>query len=195
MIRGTWRGWCRAEIRRLRRLHGLVERTEIRGQDEWMSEKCGMNRMGSYRTDGKRIEERGRGGRIVTEKKILVVDDQKSILKLFKSTFEMKGYMVATAESGEEALGILKEEEIRVMFLDLKMPGMNGLDLCREIRKTHAEARIFAVTGHPSLFQHSNCLAAGFDLYFTKPMNLELLVDTARDAFADLEKQDQTHKT
>ena len=128
------------------------------------------------------------------DKKILVVDDEVTILKLFKSAFEMKGYLVATAESGEEALGILKKEEIRVMFLDLKMPGMNGLDLCRKIRKTHAEARIFAVTGHPSLFQHSNCLGAGFDLYFTKPMNLDELLDTASEAFADLEKQDQNHK-
>ena len=131
----------------------------------------------------------------MSEKKILVVDDDKSILKLFKNAFEMKGYLVATAESGEEALGILKKEEIRVMFLDLKMPGMNGLDLCREIRKTHAEARIFAVTGYPTKFEFSDCREAGFDGYFTKPVNLELLADTAHDAFADLEKHDRKHKT
>jgi len=80
------------------------------------------------------------------------------------------------------------------MFLDLMLPGMDGLELCRKIRNDQPEAKIFAITGYPSLFEHSNCLAAGFDHYFTKPMNLNELLDTASEAFADLEKQDQNHK-
>ena len=120
------------------------------------------------------------------DRKILVVDDELAILKLLRKTFELSGYEVVTAESGEEALEILKKEEFKVMFLDLMLPGMDGLELCRKIRNDQPEPKIFAITGYPSLFEHSNCLAAGFDLYFTKPMNLELLADTARQAFEDL---------
>ena len=128
------------------------------------------------------------------DRKILVVDDEVTILMLLREAFERRGYEVVTAQSGEEALEILKEEEFKVMFLDLKLPGIYGLELCKIIRNDQPEAKIFAITGYPSLFEHSNCLAAGFDLYFTKPMNLELLADTARQAFEDLEKQDQNHK-
>ena len=68
------------------------------------------------------------------DRKILVVDDELAILKLLRKTFELSGYEVVTAESGEEALEILKKEEFKVMFLDLMLPGMDGLELCRKIR-------------------------------------------------------------
>ena len=114
------------------------------------------------------------------DRKLLIVDDEEWILKLYRKAFEKKGYIVTTAEGGETALNILKEEEIQVMFLDLNMPGMDGLDLCREIRKTDTGARIFAVTGHPTKFEFSECRNAGFDGYFTKPMNLNILLETAQ---------------
>ena len=74
---------------------------------------------------------------------ILVVDDEKAILNMFTLAFSKKGYRVQTANSAEEALEILKTEKINVMFLDLNLPGMNGIELCRAIKKEQPMAEIF----------------------------------------------------
>ncbi|SPD73080.1 Response regulator receiver protein [uncultured Desulfobacterium sp.] len=106
------------------------------------------------------------------DKKILVVDDDELIREIFEQAFVREGYDVRLAESGEKALGILREEDIRVVFLDLNMPGMNGVELCSEIRRKTPTAIIHAVTGYGSLFELASCREAGFDDYFSKPVNV-----------------------
>lgn len=127
----------------------------------------------------------------MSEKLIFVVDDEIQVLKLYKKAFERKDYSVRTAETAEEALKILKNEEFKVMFLDLQLPGMDGLDLCREIRKQTPNAFIFAVTGHADKFELSDCLKAGFNGYFLKPMNFKILYNTAEEAFEKLSTNDR----
>jgi len=117
------------------------------------------------------------------QKKILVVDDEKMIRNMLEKALTRKGYEVICAESGEEALEILKETTAQVMFLDLKLPGMNGLELCREIRKLYPMSIAYAITGYASLFELSDCRKAGFEGYFTKPVDLKTLFETANDAF------------
>jgi len=119
---------------------------------------------------------------------ILIVDDDDLIIDLFKQGFNQAGYTARRAKSAEEALAILDREDYQVMFLDLKLPKMNGLDLCREIRKKKPMAIIFAVTGYGSLFEFSDCRAAGFDDYFTKPVDLKILFRAALDAFDRIER-------
>jgi CheY-like chemotaxis protein len=121
-------------------------------------------------------------------KKILVVDDEEAVLRLFKLAFTKAGYEPVIALSGEEALEILKEEKILVIFSDLNLPGINGLDLCREIKKNIPMAIIYAVTGYASLFQLSDCRDAGFDDYFKKPVRLPVLLEAAEDAFNKIER-------
>ena len=124
----------------------------------------------------------------MSEKKILVVDDDEQIRTLFEKFFSEAGYAVRLAETGEEALKILKKENIHVMFLDLNLPGMNGVELCRQIRKDNPIACIYAVTGYASVFEVANCRRAGFDDYFIKPVGLKLLLNAARDSFEKLER-------
>ena len=119
----------------------------------------------------------------MSEKKILVVDDEVFIREVFKEFYRKAGYLVQTAEDGEEALAVLEQESIEVIFLDLRMPGMNGVDLCRRIREKNPIACIYAVTGNASLFELAECREAGFDDYFTKPVNPEILLKAAEDAF------------
>ena len=123
----------------------------------------------------------------MSEKKILVVDDEEVIRSTFELAFSKKGYTVRCAKSAEEALEILKDEKILVMFLDLNMPGMNGVELCRKIRKDFPTAIIHAVTGYSSLFEPAECWEAGFDVYLNKPVHLEKLFKAAQDAFNKLE--------
>jgi DNA-binding response OmpR family regulator len=122
------------------------------------------------------------------EKKILIVDDEVSILKLLNLSFTRAGYQVFTAESGEEALELLKKETIHVMFFDLNLPNMDGLELCRKVKHYMPMAIIYAITGYASLFHLAECLEAGFEDYFKKPVNIATLIKRSEDAFTKVER-------
>lgn len=121
-------------------------------------------------------------------KKILVVEDEETIRRVLRDAFSEGGYEVICAEDAAEALRLLTPD-IRVMFLDLKMPGeMDGLDLCKHIRKSDKTACIYALTGHSTLYELSVCREAGFDDYFTKPAKLEMLLMAAKEGFEKVER-------
>jgi len=122
------------------------------------------------------------------QNKILIVDDEKAIITLMEHAFSRAGYDVRSAKSGEDALELLKQDKIQVIFSDLNMPGMNGIELCRAIRKDMPMAMIFAVTGYASLFELADCREAGFDDYFNKPVNIKTLVKTAESAFEKINR-------
>lgn len=122
------------------------------------------------------------------KEKILVVDDELSIRDLFEETFSEAGYNVRLAENGEQALNILKEERIDVIFLDLRLFGMNGIELCREIRRTNPLSLIYAITGWAALFEIEECRQVGFDDYFTKPVRPEMISKAVEDAFEKLRR-------
>ena len=124
------------------------------------------------------------------KRKILIVDDEVSILKLYKKTFEKRGYEVDTAETAEDALSILKNEEYPVMFFDIVLPGMNGIDLLKEVIKIYPDSFIYAVTGYPTQFEREGCLAVGFTDYFVKPVDLEKLLKAAEDGLRKAEGSD-----
>ena len=124
----------------------------------------------------------------MNEKQILFVDDERWIRELLVEAFSRSGYAARGAESAEDALEILKDEMFHVLFLDLNLPGMNGIDLCRRIRKDSPLAVIYALTGYGSLFELTDCREAGFDDYFTKPASLDDLFDAAENAFGKLER-------
>lgn len=119
---------------------------------------------------------------------ILIVDDEESVRELFSGVFGAEGYEVIAAEDGNQALSILKQDNIDVIFLDLKLFGMNGIDLCRQIRETKPVSMIFAVTGWAPLFEIEECREAGFDDYFEKPLDMDMLLDIVADAFKKLDR-------
>ena len=122
------------------------------------------------------------------ERKILIVDDDISVRSLFEEIFHDAAYTVKTAESASRALEILKADSIDVIFLDLKLFGMNGIDLCRRIRTTRPISIIYAITGWSTLFDIEECREAGFDDYFTKPITLDTLFKAVNDAFEKLDR-------
>lgn len=122
------------------------------------------------------------------ERKLMIVDDEVSIRDLFQSAFSDAGYSVHLAENGEQALRILKQHEIDLIFLDLKLFGMNGIELCRQIKKDKPVSIIYAITGWTGLFEVEECREAGFDDYFTKPFQLDVLFKAVEDAFEKLDR-------
>ncbi|MFH2060557.1 MAG: response regulator [Pseudomonadota bacterium] len=117
------------------------------------------------------------------EKKILIVDDEESIRFLFKTALKKKGYVVFSAESGEKALELLDKECIQVMFLDLNLPGINGIDLFKKIIQKQPKTIAYAVTGYSCDYKSFECKTAGFSDYFSKPLSLETLYTAAENAF------------
>ena len=122
------------------------------------------------------------------EKKILVVDDEAPIRKMMTMAFTNKGYTVFSAENADQALEILSANSIHVVFTDLNMPGMNGVELCKKIKKDRPMSIVHAVTGYASIFELQDCRDAGCDDYFTKPVKMELLYKAAQEAFEKIER-------
>lgn len=121
-------------------------------------------------------------------KKVLIVDDERSILGTLEEMFANSGYEVLAAESAEKALEILSKERIMIMFLDLKLPGMSGVDLCRQIRKNNPIAIVHALTGYVNIFGLMECREAGFDDFFIKPVNMGTLLEAAENAFEKIRR-------
>jgi DNA-binding response OmpR family regulator len=125
------------------------------------------------------------------EGKILVVDDDEGIRSLLANVFGSAGYQVQTAGNAEEALKIMRAAPANLLFLDLKLPGLNGVELCREIRKGWPWTVAIAMTGYASLFELVDCREAGFEDYFIKPMSMATLLEVAAQAFQKIERWKQ----
>ncbi len=111
---------------------------------------------------------------------VLVVDDEEAVFYVISEILTMAGFKVHCAENGKKALEILANEEIHLFFLDLRLPLMSGLDLCREIRKKNSTDFICAMTGYTHEFSIVQCRQAGFDEYITKPFKNSIIVDIAK---------------
>jgi CheY-like chemotaxis protein len=120
------------------------------------------------------------------ENPILVVDDDISVLTVLAEMLAAGGYSIYKAESGAEALEILNNTDINVMFLDLNMPEMTGLELCGIIRKNQPDAVITAVTGFSDRYSQADIEQAGFNKILYKPVNIKKLYETAEAAFNKL---------
>ena len=122
------------------------------------------------------------------EKKILIVDDAAPVRKLLASALSKRGYSVTTAESAQVALEKLQEDYFQVMFIDLHMPDMSGVELCEKIRRNYPLSFMYAMTAYVSIFALTECREAGFDDYFVKPVNIELFDSAAKEAFEKIQR-------
>ena len=122
------------------------------------------------------------------EKRVMVVDDESQIVKMYTKAFSKAGFVVQSATSAKQALEMLPKKPSMVHFLDLFMPDMNGLELCRIVRKEWPMSICFAVTGHASLYELTDLREAGFEDFFLKPLSVSVLVETAKRAFEKIER-------
>ena len=104
---------------------------------------------GRFRFDKKQIDEWLRNNS-TSKRRILVIDDDKVVRKLFKETLERDNYHVMTAEDGSKALKLVKSWNFDLIFLDLKMIGMNGADTFRRIRRINGSVPVVIITGYPT---------------------------------------------
>ena len=112
---------------------------------------------------------------------ILVVDDEPQIRRVMRTTLTSHGYTVLEAKNGEEALESIRAQRPDLILLDVNMPGMSGLDVCREIRHT-SEVPIIMLTVRNSEQDKVLALDAGADDYVVKPFGAEELMARIRAA-------------
>ena len=119
-------------------------------------------------------------------KNILVIDDNEAIRKSFKLALEDEGYNIYTAESGEKGLEMRKKSNYDLFFIDLKMPGMNGVETLKEIRKIERDVPIYIITAFHKEFMDELKSAVDDGISFEilqKPIGSEQIVLTVRSIF------------
>ncbi len=120
----------------------------------------------------------------MSQPRILVVDDDESLRRVTEVQLQEEGYDVATAASGEEALQLLEGGPYDLVISDLKMPGMSGVDLLREVRQRHPEVVVILLTAFGTVETAVEAMKLGAYDYVTKPVNpdaLRLIVGRALD--------------
>ena len=116
-------------------------------------------------------------------KRILVIDDDKTIRSIFMHALEDTPYQVDTAESGERGVELQREFKYNLIFLDLNMPGMNGIEVLRGIRKTDTDVPVYIVTAFYKEFleEISSAIDDGLKFEIThKPISLDQIVLIAK---------------
>lgn len=117
------------------------------------------------------------------EIKMMLVDDEERFLSTTKKLLAKKGYDVLTAISGMEALEILKRKIVHVVILDVKMPGMDGIAVLKEIKKRFPMVEVIMLTGHATVESAIEGLKSGATDYLMKPTGIEELLEKAMEAF------------
>lgn len=112
------------------------------------------------------------------EEKILIVDDEEHIVELLKFNLQNVGYNVFTAFNGLDALKIAKEEKPNLMLLDVMLPGLDGLDVCKEVKRNNAtrNTSIIMLTAKSEEVDKILGLELGADDYITKPFSIRELL-------------------
>jgi CheY-like chemotaxis protein len=116
--------------------------------------------------------------------KVLVVDDDPAVRKSIDRVLSGKGYAVITAENGEEAVRKLNEEKYDLVYTDIRMPGMSGLDVAEHVKAQQAWTPVVIITGYGTDAAEARAKAAGVSAFVHKPLSPEMIEDSARDAMA-----------
>ena len=117
--------------------------------------------------------------------RILVVDDEPQIRRVLRTTLSAQGYEIFDERNGEAALRAIREQRFDLVLLDMNMPGMGGIETCREIR-SGSDVAIIMLTVRNSELDKVNALDAGADDYITKPFGMPELLARIRAALRRL---------
>lgn len=114
-------------------------------------------------------------------RKILIIDDEQELLALIKELLEGEGFQVTCASSGAEGIQLNEQENPDLIILDLRMPGMDGIETLRHIRKTDGNVRVIILTAHGSQDSFKNANGLNISKYLNKPFDCAELVKVVAD--------------
>lgn len=115
--------------------------------------------------------------------KIMIVDDEKIVLRAYEKELETEDYEVITASTAEEAIEKAQDEQFDIILTDLVLPGLSGLDLCKEIKNISPQTEVVLMSGYHEEMQKNwveFIRAGGHDFFLRKPLNTGELTDTIK---------------
>jgi len=104
---------------------------------------------------------------------VLIVDDDAAILKLLETKLSREGYTCVTANESEKALGLARDNSVDVALIDVKMPGMDGIELTKSIKQVDPDLCVVMMTGYPDVDYAVDAMRSGAEDYIFKPFNLD----------------------
>ncbi len=121
--------------------------------------------------------------------KVLLVDDEREFVQTLSERLMMRDMGSAVAYDGESALNIVKEDDPEVMILDLKMPGIDGIEVLRRVKQTRPDIEVIILTGHGSEADRQVCMELGAFAYLQKPVDIDVLSENLRAANEKIQKR------
>ncbi|MHA1844613.1 MAG: response regulator, partial [Promethearchaeota archaeon] len=113
--------------------------------------------------------------------KVLIIDDDDQLNYTIREIFLEKGYAVKIARSGKEALNIASQENFDGIFIDIRLPDMNGMTLFKELKLKYPKSSYFLITGHGNLQNAVQAFNNGANGYYLKPLVIEDIIQRAQD--------------
>jgi two-component system, OmpR family, response regulator CpxR len=121
--------------------------------------------------------------------KVLLVDDEREFAQMLSDRLQMRDLGTAVVYDGEQALSLVDQEEPEVMVLDLKMPGIDGIEVLRRVKSEHPDVEVIVLTGHGSREIEKLCMEMGACAYLEKPVDIETLTNTMKEAYRKLREK------
>lgn len=123
--------------------------------------------------------------------RLLLVDDEENFRRIISKRMKKRGLPPMEAGSGEECLSILEKTPMDIVVLDVKMPGMNGIEVLRQINKKFPKTEVILLTGHTTIQDGVDGIKTGAFDYLSKPIELEHLVGKIRQAFEKILRKEE----
>ena len=120
---------------------------------------------------------------------ILIVDDEASLRQTLARILQRAGFEVTTTATGGEALTLLAQQSFDLVYLDLRMPDMNGLEVLKTIHSTHSDLPVILFTAQPDLTSAVEALRSGAIDYLLKPLKPQTVIDRAKSVLAQNQKE------
>jgi DNA-binding response OmpR family regulator len=116
--------------------------------------------------------------------KVLLVDDEEEFIKALSERLQMRDLHSDTVFDGEQALDFVKDkEEPDVMVLDLRMPGIDGIEVLRQVKKAYPKIEVIILTGHGTEKEEEEARRLGAFDYLQKPVNIDVLANRVKSAY------------
>ena len=131
----------------------------------------------------------------MTAIQLLLVDDEERFLTTTKILLEKRGLNTFTATNGLDALNFMDTHRFDVVILDVKMPGLDGIEVLREIKKKHPLVEVIMLTGHATIESAIEGLKLGAFEYITKPCDMLDLVEKVNEACAKKRTMEEKIRT
>ncbi|NOX32954.1 MAG: response regulator [Deltaproteobacteria bacterium] len=118
-----------------------------------------------------------------TPARLLLVDDEKEFVQTLSERLKLRQFPSKIAYDGKQALDLTNKEDLDVMILDLKMPGIDGFEVLKKIKETKPHIEVIILTGHGSAQDKEKCMELGAFAYLQKPADIDLLTSTMKQAY------------